>query len=78
MPSGYFYQVIKQTPTRVWINNPTGDDMEKGIAAGAINVTTNPSYCSKLLQREACYIRRIIDEVAAEVQDDNIAADSVY
>ena len=78
MLSGYFHRVTKQTPTRFWINNPTGDDMEKGIAAGAINVTTNPSYCSKLLQREADYIRRIIDKVAAEVQDDNIAADLVY
>ena len=78
MPSEYFHRVIEQTPTRFWINNPTAEDMEKGIAAGAINVTTNPSYCSKLLQRETGYIHGIIDEVAVKEKDDNVAADLVY
>ena len=78
MASGYIHRVIEQTPTRFWINNPSKDDMENGIAAGAINVTTNPSYCSKLLQRESDYIYKIIDEVASKVQNDDAAADLVY
>jgi len=34
--------------------------MEKALAAGAVNCTTNPSYCSKLLQSEPAYIKAVI------------------
>jgi len=60
--NGYFYRVHATTPTRLWINNPSGSDLEKAIQAGAINCTTNPSYCSKLLQSEPEYIKGIIKE----------------
>ncbi len=52
--------------------------MEQAISAGAINVTTNPAYCSKLIKSEPDYIRAIIDSVVEETKDDDIAADLVY
>lgn len=78
MPIGYFHRVTKETPTRFWVNNPSGTDMELALVAGAINVTTNPSYCSKLIMNEPEYIRGVIDTLVKEIDDDDIAADSIY
>ncbi len=75
---GYFHRVHTETPTRFWINNPTAQDVERALAAGAIDCTTNPSYCSKLVQSEPAYIRAVIDRVVHEVKDDNEAAERVY
>lgn len=78
MPSGYFHRVAEQTPTRFWINNPSSDDMERAISAGAVNVTTNPAYCSKLLKSDSDYVRSVIDGVVRERRDDGPSADLVY
>ena len=78
MSSEYFHRVNKETPTRFWINNPSAEDMERAIAAGAINCTTNPAYCSKLLQSDPDYIRGVIDDVIKETHDDEMAAVRVY
>ncbi len=64
MNTGYFHRVHKETKTRFWINNPSGSDLEKAIQAGAVNCTTNPSYCSKLLQSEPDYIKGVIHNTA--------------
>jgi len=78
MSGDYFHRVHDQTPTRFWINNPSGEDLERAIAAGAINCTTNPSYCSKLLQSDPRYIQGVIDRVIRETEDDDVAAIRVY
>ncbi|HYL79215.1 MAG TPA: hypothetical protein VEU07_00295, partial [Candidatus Acidoferrum sp.] len=78
MGTGYFHRVNAETPTRFWINNPTAKDVEQSLQAGAINCTTNPSYCSKLLQSEPQYIRGVIDGVVTEEKDNDIAAERVY
>lgn len=78
MGSEYFHEITRQMATRVWINNPTGEDLEKAIAAGAISGTTNPAYCSKLIQNEPDYIYGIIDQVIREVEVNEVAADQVY
>jgi transaldolase len=78
MGSEYFHEIAGQMGTRVWVNNPTGLDLAKAIAAGAISGTTNPSFCSKLIQNEPDYIYGIIDEVVVEVADDEVAADLVF
>ena len=78
MSSEYFHRVNKETPTRFWINNPSAEDMERAIAAGAINCTTNPAYCSKLLQSDPDYIRGVIDRVIEETDDIDVAANRVY
>jgi transaldolase len=78
MVSEYFDRVTAETSTKMWINNPSGIEMEKGIAAGAINCTTNPAYCSKLLDSDPDYIRNVMDEVIRETSDHDMAADCVY
>ena len=78
MSAEYFHLMTKQTPTRFWVNNPSGADMEQSIAAGAINCTTNPAYCAKLLKSDTDYIHSVIDEVIRETRDDEAAAVRVY
>lgn len=70
MSSNYFLRLKEETPTRFWINNPSQSDFEQAIAHGAINCTTNPAYCSKLLVRDKEYLHRIIDQTLMEVTTD--------
>jgi transaldolase len=76
MNEGYFRQVAAQTQTRLWINNPTVEEAQTAMNAGAIACTTNPTYVARLLcipgTRED--ILRVIDQVIAEIQDDTKAA----
>ena len=44
MPETYFKQLIAETPTRVWVNNPTIAEMDLALAQGAQGSTTNPAY----------------------------------
>lgn len=74
---GYFQRVRKLSPTRLWINNPTRQETDRAIAAGAISCTTNPTYCMKMLQKDTAYAMNVVDEVVREVQDDNAAADLI-
>ena len=76
--SGYFQRVNRETPTRFWINNPTAQDVERALMAGAVDCTTNPSYCAKLLQSEPAYIRAVIDAVVKEIKNNDEAAERVY
>ena len=78
MSQGYFHRVTRETPTRFWINNPSGDDMRRAIAAGVINCTTNPAYGSKLLASDPEAVGAIIDRVVAETDDNDEAAARVY
>jgi transaldolase len=78
MPSEYFHRVTAETPTKMWLNNPSGPEIAYGIAAGAISCTTNPAYGSKLLQSDPEYIRGVIDDVIRATGDHDEAADQVY
>jgi transaldolase len=79
MKKGYFYRLYGEFPTRMWINNPSGEDCDKAIAAGAINCTTNPQYCQKLLSSDPEYIQGVIDNVLLnETIDHDAAAVRVY
>lgn len=78
MATGYFERVQRETPTRFWINNPTLSEMRQAIAAGARSCTTNPTYCSRLIDAEPEYARTLIDAVVAEIDDDEAAAEEVY
>jgi transaldolase len=66
MSSDYFHRLHRDTATRFWVNNPSGAELEKAIAAGAINCTTNPAYCSKLLTSDREYLHGVIDAVIRE------------
>lgn len=78
MKESYMRRVVKETPTRFWINNPSGEDLKKSVAEGAVNGTTNPAYGSKLLKSDPDFMIPILDDVLAEVSDDMEAADLIY
>jgi transaldolase len=79
MSADYFHRLHQETPTRFWVNNPSGSDVGLAIAAGAINCTTNPAYCAKLLTSDNEYIHEVIDEVITqETRDIEEAAVLVY
>lgn len=74
----YMQRIVRETPTRFWINNPSKDDLQKAIAEGAFAGTTNPAYGSKLLASEPNYVIPIIDEMLQKTDDDSEAADLIY
>ena len=78
MTNTYMQRVAARTPTRFWINNPTGAELELAVRSGALSGTTNPTYSANLLKREPAYINPILDEVVSQVPDDEEAADLVY
>lgn len=63
MPTDYFQRLHTETPTRFWVNNPSSVELELAIATGAINCTTNPAFCSKLIGSDPDYIHGVIDDV---------------
>ena len=65
MTMSYFQKVKAQTPTRLWINNPTMEEVDLALAQGAMGCTTNPSYGGNLLKRAPDYVKPIIAEVVA-------------
>ena len=77
MSTTYFDRIVAETPTRVWVNNPSRAETDLAIANHAINCTTNPAYCAKLLQSDPVWLREVIDEVVATEPDDDTAADLV-
>jgi transaldolase len=52
--------------------------MERAIANQAVNCTTNPAYCSKLLDSDPEYLHGVIDEVIRETRDNEQAAVLAY
>jgi transaldolase len=72
MQEGYFHRVTRLSPSRFWINNPTRDEADLAIAAGATGCTCNPSYTQKMIDHpeEGPYALAILDEVLADVPDD--------
>jgi transaldolase len=75
MSEGYFQRLQRETPTRLWINNPTFEEADRALAAGAISCTTNPSYAARVLKTEPERARRAIREAIQESSDDRGAAD---
>ncbi len=78
MGNGYFRRVAENDGTRLWINNPTGAELELAIAAGAYGCTSNPAYCAMLIEREPQFILPLIDQAIASKANDDEAAEQVY
>ena len=70
----YFKRVAEQTDTRLWINNPSDHEIDLAIEAGAINMTSNPSYAARLLGKEPEYMENVIGRAVAAAEDDEAAA----
>src|SRR5215467_12147759 len=75
MAEGYFHKLQRETPTRLWINNPTLEEVDLAIAAGAISCTTNPSYSARIARMEPTRSASAIRAAVQESSDDERAAD---
>ena len=77
MSQNYFHRLHTETPTRLWINNPTLDETDRAIAAGAVSCTTNPSYSARVIKMEPARAETAIRTAIQETRDDAQAADRV-
>ena len=77
MAQTYFTQLVSDTPTRVWVNNPTVEEIGLALEQGAVGSTTNPAYGGNLLRRAPGEILPIIADCVREADDDLRAADLV-
>ncbi len=75
MAEGYFHRLERETPTRLWINNPTLEEADLAIAAGAISCTTNPAYSARIIKMEPSRALSAIREAIQASPDDQHAAD---
>jgi transaldolase len=76
MRDGYFHRVHRLSPTKFWINNPTREEAELAIHAGALGCTNNPSYSHKMLEHpiEGPYASKLLEESVRESRSDDEAA----
>lgn len=80
MASDYFKRVAALTPTKFWINNPTREEAQWAIDAGAVGCTCNPSYCGKMLfdrPGEEEYVSKMLDEVLRNADSANAAEEEL-
>jgi transaldolase len=69
----FFRRLAAETPTRVWVNNPTVAEIGLALAQGAVGCTTNPAYGGNLMKRAPDDIRPIIDACVRLSDDDDAA-----
>ena len=75
MPATYFERLIAESPTRVWVNNPTAEEVGLALAQGAVGSTTNPAFGGGLLRRAPEEVLPVIAECLALSDDDRVVAD---
>ena len=72
MNQQYFREMLVQTGTEFWINNPAGPELQAALQNGAVGVASNPVYISALLKSEPDFVRAIVQECGAG--DDEVLA----
>lgn len=77
MGSNYFTQLVAETPTRVWVNNPTIEEIGLALQQGAVGCTTNPAYGANLLRRAPDEILPIIADCVRLSSENAVVADLV-
>jgi transaldolase len=75
--NSYFSRLVAETPTRVWVNNPTIEEIGLALDQGAVGCTTNPAYGGGLLRRAATEVIPIVDACLDASDDDNVVANLV-
>jgi transaldolase len=75
MRQGYFHRVTRESPTRFWVNNPTREEADMAIEAGALGCTCNPSYCQKMIDHptEGPYALAMLDRATRQSKTDSEA-----
>jgi transaldolase len=74
MSENYFSRLVSETPSRVWVNNPTIEEIDLALAQGAVGCTTNPSYAGGLLKRAPDDVKPIIAEAVHVLPEASVAA----
>jgi transaldolase len=74
MAGSYFTRLRETTPTRVWVNNPSVEEIGLALAQGAAGCTTNPSYAGGLLKRVPEQVLPVIEATAGATDDREVAA----
>ncbi len=77
MTDTYFRRMRAMTPTRVWVNNPTPDEVDLALAQGAVGCTTNPAYGGGLLRRAPGLVHPAVESAVRATDDDVVAAERV-
>ena len=62
MRENYFSRLVSETPSRVWVNNPTIEEIGLALVEGAVGCTTNPAYAGGLLKRAPDEVKPIVAE----------------
>lgn len=78
MNANIFNEMNQRTETRFWINNPSFTEMELAIEHGAVNCTTNPAYCARLLFVESDFMQELIDKTIFSISDYDEIALHIY
>ena len=81
MGTGYFHEVRSRIGTELWINNPSGSDIQVALANGAVGVASNPSYITALLKSEPDFVhatvREVTDRAVVGADDEALAMDVI-
>ncbi len=72
----YFHKVNEKYKNGYWVNNPTLEQADLALSAGAIGCTTNPTYSSKMLKSDTDGQRtlHLLKEALTEASDKDDAA----
>jgi len=77
MAGNFFTKLKKETPTRLWINNPTVQEVKLSIAHGAVSCTSNPTYGANMIRRDGEFARAVIRGCLKQSNNDSLVADLV-
>jgi transaldolase len=78
MSATYFARLARETPTRVWVNNPTHTEVDRALEQGAVGCTLNPAFGGSLVRRAPDEIGPYIARAARETDDDDDAVESIH
>ena len=67
MTETFFARLVAETPSRVWVNNPTIEEVGLAQAQGAVGCTTNPAYGGGLLRRAPDEVKPVIADAIREL-----------
>ena len=74
MSESYFRRLLSGTPTRVWVNNPTPEEVGFALVEGAVGCTTNPAFAGNLLRRSPQVVLATVSDAVDEQPDAPVAA----
>ena len=75
--TNYLPFIHQQCPSRIWINNPTMDELALSVQHGSAGITTNPTYAANQLKRDPEAALPILRQALTESDDDSVVADLV-